>query len=344
MSTDFDRKRCKPKASQTFSAGGRSYRIAGRVGNGAVGLVRKARDVESGAIRAVKFLAPDLKYIDPEAMEDVAARFRREGERGAGLHHSNLVRVICYEENSGGAAFLAKEIPTQNPPINPFVVMEYVDGRTLESRIRKAHPSHRGQFLATEDNLRIGVQIARALQYLHKRHVIHRDVKPANIYLGAATDSAPLQAKLGDFGVVKWGDFQASVSTGALTVTSQRGLGTLKYMSPEQAVQPKRVTVRSDVYSLGITLFELFTSQILPSPHHVFQVMMARLKHGATTHSRFADLRVHIDPADADLGEMVLNMHLRGAASRPAIERVRALLEWELRDRFDAQVPAEEAW
>jgi len=81
---------------------------------------------------------------------------------------------------------------------------------------------------------------------------------------------------------MKWGDFHASVSTGLLTVTTQKGLGTLKYMSPEAAVRPKDVTVRADVYSFGVTLFELFTAQILASAHHVFEIMNARLSHGTT--------------------------------------------------------------
>src|ERR1019366_2502394 len=101
------------------------------------------------------------------------------------------------------------------------------------------------------------------------------------------------RAKLGDFGIMKWGDFQASISTGTLTVTSQRQLGSLKYMSPEQAIAPKDVTVRSDIYSFGITLFELFTGQIFPSPHHVFEVLNARLSRG-TTASRFIALGYNI--------------------------------------------------
>ena len=82
--------------------------------------------------------------------------------------------------------------------------------------------------------------------------------------------------KLGDFGIVKWGDFHAALATGTLTTTHQQGLGTLKYMSPEQAIKPRDVTARSDIFSLGITLYEVFTGSILASPHHVFQLMNAR--------------------------------------------------------------------
>jgi serine/threonine protein kinase len=127
--------------------------------------------------------------------------------------------------------------------------------------------------------LSIAACIAQSLQYLHQKKLVHRDVKPANIFIPdrSAMGLQP-RAKLGDFGIMKWGDFQASISTGTLTVTSQQGLGTLKYMSPEQAMAPREVTVRSDIYSFGITLFELFTGQILASPHHVFEILNARLE------------------------------------------------------------------
>jgi eukaryotic-like serine/threonine-protein kinase len=107
--------------------------------------------------------------------------------------------------------------------------------------------------------LSIAACIAQALQYLHQKKLVHRDVKPANIFIPESSGAGlqPL-AKLGDFGIMKWGDFQASISTGTLTVTSQQGLGTLKYMSPEQAIAPPReVTVRSDIYSFGIALFRI---------------------------------------------------------------------------------------
>jgi serine/threonine protein kinase len=134
---------------------------------------------------------------------------------------------------------------------------------------------------------------------------------------------------------MKWGDFQASISTGTLTVTSQQGLGTLKYMSPEQAISPKEVTVRSDLYSLGITLFELFTGQILPSPHHVFEILNARLSRG-TTASRYLAMGYHISDHDSAIAELVLDMHLR-PSGRPSIDRIvgRLKSEWERRAEQD---------
>src|SRR5690606_31451851 len=115
----------------------------------------------------------------------------------------------------------------------------------------------------------------------------------ANIFLSSTlTNVVPTSVKLGDFGVTKWGDFLAAVATGSLTLTSQQGLGTLKYMSPEQSIRPKQVTVRSDIFSFGVTLFELLAGKILPSPHHIFEIMAARQSR-ATTQAKLNALGVH---------------------------------------------------
>jgi len=255
---------------QRFTAGDQKYEFLGSLGDGAVGLVRKARNLATDRIVAVKVLAPDPKYIDLAAFDDVEQRFKREGIRGAHLRHENLVQIIAYEDNQSGSCFESRGVK------NPFIVMEYVQGRTLESLIRKIGSSSvPTTTYVTEQTLFFASCISEALCYLHDRKIIHRDVKPANIFLSFR--STPSLVKLGDFGVTKWGDFLATAASGTLTVTRQQGLGTLKYMSPEQAVRPKDITVRSDMFSLGITLFELFTGQILQSPHHVFEIMSARL-------------------------------------------------------------------
>jgi serine/threonine protein kinase len=110
-----------------FDAGGRNYRLGGVIGDGAAGIVRKGTDLASGDQVAIKLLAPDAKYIDRRAFDDVAQRFRREGIRGAGLDYENLVKIIAYEENLEGSAFQSGDV------FNPFIVMEYIPGRTLES-------------------------------------------------------------------------------------------------------------------------------------------------------------------------------------------------------------------
>jgi serine/threonine protein kinase len=210
---------------------------------------------------AVKFFAPDAKYIEEDAFDEVAERFRREGQRGAGLRHEHLVTVLAYEDNADGARFEGEGVR------NPFIVMEFVGGHTLESLIRHLAKDVHSECHITKQTLTIAVALARALKHLHERKIIHRDVKPANIFVSTnVLQAVPTQIKLGDFGVTKWGDFLAAAATGALTVTSQQGLGTLKYMSPEQAVRPREVSVKSDIFSFGITLYELFRGVILPSP------------------------------------------------------------------------------
>lgn len=125
------RHKCRSERNQQFSAGGRNYKFQGLLGNGAVGIVRKAEDIESGKVVAVKLLAPDPKYIDVSAFDDVEQRFKREGQRGAHLRDENLVEIVAYEENVNGICFQNREVR------NPFIVMEYVRGRTLESLIKK---------------------------------------------------------------------------------------------------------------------------------------------------------------------------------------------------------------
>lgn len=328
MAHPLSRHFCHPELGQRFMVGQEEYEIEGQLGDGAAGIVRKARRLKDKVLRAVKFLAPDPKYIDPDVFDDVAARFRREGQRARFLDHPGLVRIYAYVENHGGEAFVRKG------PKNPFILMDAIKGQTLEDYIlRRAKRRDDNKELLCcsfdSERLAIAVSVAKALAYLHAKRLIHRDVKPSNIFLpsdgGRVRDR---RALLGDFGIMKWGDFQASVSTGTLTVTTQRGLGTLKYMSPEQAVRPKDVSVRSDIYSLGITLFELFTDQILASPHHVFEIHTARMLRG-TTVSRFASMGCRLDSAAVGLGELLLDMHLRGISGRPAIEKVRGRLEWE---------------
>jgi serine/threonine protein kinase len=149
----------------------------GRLGDGAAGLVRKAKRLESSELFAVKFLAPDPKYIDTEVFDDVARRFKREGERGAHLKHDNLLDIVAYSDNDKGSAFRT------GAPSNPFIVMEYVNGRTLESYIRSTAPVERGSFAINQPRLSIAIQIASAVEYLKNSRLVHRDVKPANIFL-----------------------------------------------------------------------------------------------------------------------------------------------------------------
>lgn len=319
------RQKCHPRFGEHFTAGGQKYEFLGNIGDGAVGLVRKARNQTTGRVVAVKVLAPDPKYIDEAVFEDVEQRFKREGTRGAHLEHPNLVKIIAHEDNENGSSFEKGTVK------NPFFVMEYVGGRTLESLIKNIGSSSQlGKTHVTKQTLSIASRVADALQYLHGRGIIHRDVKPANIFLSATTvGSIPSLVKLGDFGVTKWGDFLASAASGTLTVTKQQGLGTMKYMSPEQAVRPKEVTVRADMFSLGITLFELFTGQILPSQHHVFEIMSARASRESVM-GKLLSLKLNCPGEQIGMFEMVLDMFLTAPKGRPTSSTVTGRMEYLL--------------
>lgn len=312
-----------------FTIGNLTYRIAGKIGDGAVGLVRRATRNTDGINVAVKFLAPDPKYIDEANFDDVAARFKREGERGAKLDHERLVKVLAYYENTDGQLLLKGE------PKNPFLIMEFVQGRTLESEIRATPGTDSSRLEFTRERLFIALQLLDSVKYVHSHKLVHRDVKPANIFISGRTNRNNLpMIKLGDFGIVKWGDFHPSISTGTLTMTHQQGLGTLKYMSPEQAIRPKDVTYKSDIFSLGVTLYELFTGHILSSPHHVYQLMTARMSRGQTF-SRMYDLGHKIEGDVEHLCGKLLDCFLRGLDGRPKVDDLIGCLSSLYHRRYD---------
>lgn len=322
----FSRDALNVQSGLPFTAGNDRFELAGAIGTGAIGVVRKAVNVKTNTLVAIKFLAPEMKYIEASSFEDIHSRFRREGERGPSLDHDHLVSIYDYEENENGRCFEG------NSPTNPFLIMEYVPGRTLEHHIMKQDP--KGVLNITPRTLHTAYAIVSALLYLHERSITHRDVKPANIFVSKEAQPGLLSVvKLGDFGVVKWGDFKASLTTGTLTVAGAQGLGTLKYMSPEQAMEPRGVTVRSDMYSLGITLFELFTNRILATPHHVFNLARLRYKRG-TTMSKIYELSLGILPTEyEELFSQILDCLLDAPKSRPSslqmAKTLRALLRTE---------------
>ncbi len=314
-----------------FSAAGRQYTRGGSVGNGAIGVVRRATENDSGETVAVKFLAPEPRFIDQSHIEDIYRRFRREGERGALLENENLVKVLTYEENEGGHNFAAD---TAAQPSNPFIIMQFIHGRTLEAYIRKEKLGlPRRELNISRETLHIACEVTSSLVYLHRNSIIHRDVKPANIFLSKAQiGTLPKTVKLGDFGVVKWGDFKASITTGTLTTAGHTGLGTLKYMAPEQSLDPQNVDFKCDMYSLGITLFELFTNHILHDIHHVIQIRDVRTDKGNVL-SRLHTLKI---PFPVELHQyeymidQILDCFLK-RTGRPTSSKMLSILQAQLR-------------
>ena len=196
------------------------YRVIEQIGEGAMGAVYRAEDTVLERTVALKILSADL-YNNLSARK----RFLRGAQAAAALDHPNICAL--YEIGETGHRY--------------FAAMAYIEGQSLREKVQ-AGP------LSIDEGVGIGLQIAEGLNAAHNRHIIHRDVKSANIMINTE-------------GVVKILDFGLAKLIGKEEITKPRAiLGTLSYMSPEQAIG-KRVDFRTDIWSLGVVMYRMLTGQ-----------------------------------------------------------------------------------
>ena len=233
------------------------YRVLDRLGSGGMGVVYRAEDTRLGRQVALKTLPPEVAS-DPQMVE----RLVREARSASSLNHPNICTIHEIDEADG----------------RHFITMELLEGRTLRERIAEGP-------IPTNELIRIIVQVADALDAAHKKGIVHRDLKPANVFLTSRGD-----AKILDFGLAKAEEHKAAAAgtaeaaeVTAAEITAARGVpaagvgnpklhlttsgktvGTIAYMSPEQA-RGERLDARSDLFSLGIVLYEMATG-VLPFP------------------------------------------------------------------------------
>ncbi len=232
------------------------YELLGKLGQGSMGVVYKGRDPKMNRTVAIK--AINLSEFDEDTVDELKDRFFREAESAGILAHPNIVTIYdCGEEND-----LA------------FIAMEHINGEELEGHTKKGH------LLPIRETLNIMAHVAEALDYAHANKIVHRDIKPANIMRKNEDHSI----KVTDFGIARITS-ESRTQTGIV-------MGTPSYMSPEQ-VAGKKVDGRSDIFSMGVVLYEMLTGQ---KPFRGKDITSLMFKIAKEKHSSVRTLNPKIPP------------------------------------------------
>lgn len=229
------------------------YELIERIGDGGMASVYRAHDQLLDRYVAVKILHPQFAND-----EEFITRFKKEAQAAAKLSHANIVNIYDVGE------WQEKH----------FIVMEYVEGETLKSKIQ------RDGKLSIHDTLNISEQISEALEHAHTHNLIHCDIKPHNILLKANG-----QVKVADFGI-------ARAATSSTMTYGGNVVGSVHYISPEQA-QGNAITPKSDIYSLGVVIYEMLTGQV---PFKGESAVSIALKHLQEKPIPIHDLRPDVPP------------------------------------------------
>src|SRR6188472_2835590 len=247
------------------------YRLDAQIGSGGMSTVYRAFDSTLERRVAVK-----LMHREIAADTDQLERFRREARSVAQLSHPHIVGVIDAGEEDG----------------RPYIVFEYVEGETLKDRIRRM-----GR-LPVDEAIAYAIEIARALGAAHARHIVHRDVKPQNVLIDEEGS-----AKVTDFGIARSLDDDEGLTADG------RVLGTTDYVSPEQALGHD-VNGQSDIYSLGVVLYEMLTGDV---PFHGENQVSVAMKH---VREDLPDVAVRRPEISASLGSVLDRMTDKDLARR----------------------------
>jgi len=248
------------------------YQVLDVIARSGMATIFRARDLENGHTVALK--VPHLQYASDMVFHE---RFKREEEIGQRLDHPAVIKVFQPPEKS-----------------RLYLAMEYVDGELLRDRLR------RERRLPSETAVALAIAIADALAYLHDHGVVHRDLKPENIMV-----TADRRVKLVDFGIALDTTLRKMTWAGL-----SQTVGTPDYMAPEQ-VKGKRGDARSDLYALGVILYEMLTGETPFQGDNVYAAMRAKLQDDPTPPRR---LRPDISPA---LEEIILHALERDPRDRP---------------------------